>query len=77
VGQPAVCAKAGIIRLWFRDARTLYWQFWPYREQAHAYRGTHSKCRSEPARDSNPSDTTESGTNKNGSLTGLPLLIYR
>nr|TSB52697.1 hypothetical protein FEE99_08370 [Pseudomonas sp. ef1] len=34
-------------------------------------------CGSEPARESNRSNTAESGTNKNGSPTGLPLIVYR
>jgi hypothetical protein len=56
VGQPAVCAKAGIIRLWFRDARVLYQQSHPLRELARSHRGMHFKGGSEPAREDGKSD---------------------
>jgi hypothetical protein len=77
VGQPADFAKAGIIRRWAGDARVLYRQYRRLREQARCHICNASPCGSEPARESNRSDTAESGTNKNGSPTGLPLVVYR
>ncbi len=49
----------------------------PFASRLTPTRGTRFNCRSEPARDSDLLKTAETGTNKNGSPTGLPLVVYR
>jgi hypothetical protein len=51
----------------------MYWLHQPYREQAHSYRGMHSKCRSELARDeAGPGNTKTKGIKK-----GHPRMAFK